>query len=213
MLSASHLIIVFLVALLVFGPEKLPELARTVTKAMGEFRRLTGDFQDTLQREMRQLERDALEQGRSKSPAPQTEPALSFESPSSASSEAVFDNEEFDDDAPDSASAMSEGVPETEEAPPSDDLKKSSATDVTATTFEALRYDDSYHDAAMAKAFEAQQPPASSGPAPAESSEGAQAAEAPPAADSPEALNASLDEKSPASAGAEKPANDHPTAA
>ena len=59
MLSVPHLIIIFAVALMVFGPEKLPELARTLGKVMGEFRRATGDLRSTFEGHMRELERDA----------------------------------------------------------------------------------------------------------------------------------------------------------
>src|SRR5579884_1033320 len=61
MFSISHLILIFLVALIVFGPEKLPELARALSKAMLEFNRVTGGFKQTLQEEMRQLEREIAE--------------------------------------------------------------------------------------------------------------------------------------------------------
>lgn len=59
MLSIPHLIIIFIVALVVFGPEKLPELARTLGKVMGEFRRATGDLRSTFEDHMRELEREA----------------------------------------------------------------------------------------------------------------------------------------------------------
>src|SRR5271165_2421767 len=59
MLSIPHLIIIFVVALVVFGPEKLPELARTLGKVMGEFRRATGDLRSTFEGHMRELEREA----------------------------------------------------------------------------------------------------------------------------------------------------------
>ncbi|MDE3110536.1 MAG: twin-arginine translocase TatA/TatE family subunit, partial [Acidobacteriota bacterium] len=36
-----HLIIIFVVALIIFGPDKLPELARNLGKLMAEFRRTT----------------------------------------------------------------------------------------------------------------------------------------------------------------------------
>ena len=49
MFSIPHLIIVFVVALVVFGPEKLPELARNFGKLMGEFRRATGDLRSTFE--------------------------------------------------------------------------------------------------------------------------------------------------------------------
>jgi sec-independent protein translocase protein TatB len=59
MLSIPHLIIVFVVALVVFGPEKLPELARNVGKLMGEFRKATGDLRSTFEGHLRDLEREA----------------------------------------------------------------------------------------------------------------------------------------------------------
>ena len=59
MFSIPHLIIIFVVALVVFGPEKLPELARTLGKVMGEFRRATGDLRSTFDEHMRELEREA----------------------------------------------------------------------------------------------------------------------------------------------------------
>jgi TatA/E family protein of Tat protein translocase len=59
MLSIPHLIIIFVVALVVFGPEKLPELARTLGKVMGEFRRATGDLRSTFEGHLRDLERES----------------------------------------------------------------------------------------------------------------------------------------------------------
>jgi sec-independent protein translocase protein TatB len=41
---------------MVFGPEKLPELARMLGKAMAEFRRVTGDVRRVVEDEMRDLE-------------------------------------------------------------------------------------------------------------------------------------------------------------
>ncbi len=59
MLSIPHLIVIFVVALVVFGPEKLPELARNFGKVMAEFRRATGDLKTTFEGHMRDLEREA----------------------------------------------------------------------------------------------------------------------------------------------------------
>ena len=59
MLSVPHLIIIFLVALIVFGPEKLPELARRLGKATAEFRRATESLRAGFEDHMRELERDA----------------------------------------------------------------------------------------------------------------------------------------------------------
>lgn len=59
MLSIPHMIVVFLVVLVVFGPQKLPELARSFGKLMAEFRKASGDFRSAFEEEMRDLERQA----------------------------------------------------------------------------------------------------------------------------------------------------------
>ena len=59
MLSIPHMIVVFLVVLVVFGPQKLPELARSLGKLMAEFRKASGDFRNAFEDEMRDLERQA----------------------------------------------------------------------------------------------------------------------------------------------------------
>jgi sec-independent protein translocase protein TatB len=59
MFSIAHIAIIFVVVLVVFGPEKLPELARNFGKIMGEFRRATGELRGTFEGHMRDLEREA----------------------------------------------------------------------------------------------------------------------------------------------------------
>ncbi len=59
MLSIPHLIIIFVVALVVFGPEKLPELARNLGKVMAEFKRATGELRGTFEDHLRDLERES----------------------------------------------------------------------------------------------------------------------------------------------------------
>jgi len=59
MLSMPHLIVIFLVALVIFGPQKLPELARMLGKATAEFRRMTSDFRLALENEVNDLDRQA----------------------------------------------------------------------------------------------------------------------------------------------------------
>ena len=60
MLSIPHMIVVFVVVLVVFGPKKLPELARGLGKLMAEFRKASTDFKTAFEEEMRDLERQAL---------------------------------------------------------------------------------------------------------------------------------------------------------
>jgi len=51
-IGGGELLIIFLVALVVLGPTKLPEAARQVGKVMGEFRRMSAGFQNELKSAM-----------------------------------------------------------------------------------------------------------------------------------------------------------------
>ncbi len=51
-IGTSELMLIGLVALIVFGPRKLPELARTLGKTINEFRRSTDDFKRSWEREV-----------------------------------------------------------------------------------------------------------------------------------------------------------------
>jgi Tat protein translocase TatB subunit len=51
-IGLPELIIIIVVALLVVGPSKLPELARSMGRALGEFRRMADDVKDTIEHEM-----------------------------------------------------------------------------------------------------------------------------------------------------------------
>jgi sec-independent protein translocase protein TatA len=60
-----ELVIIFVVALIVFGPRKLPELGRSLGKGLAEFKRASNELQRTLDDEIRNEEQQ-------KAPAPQT---------------------------------------------------------------------------------------------------------------------------------------------
>jgi TatA/E family protein of Tat protein translocase len=83
------MIVVFVIVLVVFGPQKLPELARGLGKMMAEFRKASTDFKSAFEEEMRDLERQAREVERRKAEAAsaataaQTQPAT-LATPSSA---------------------------------------------------------------------------------------------------------------------------------
>ena len=61
MFSVPHLVIIFIVVLVVFGPHRLPELARGLGKMMAEFRKASTDFKMAFEEEMRTIERQARE--------------------------------------------------------------------------------------------------------------------------------------------------------
>lgn len=57
-LGVPETIFIFVFALLIFGPKKLPELGRTIGKAMTEFRRASSELKATFDREMNAIERE-----------------------------------------------------------------------------------------------------------------------------------------------------------
>jgi sec-independent protein translocase protein TatA len=63
-IGVGEMVAIFIVALVLFGPKKLPELGRTIGKAISEFRRATSDLKTSFEREMHNLERetDALKE-------------------------------------------------------------------------------------------------------------------------------------------------------
>lgn len=51
-LGLPELLLIFIVALLVFGPRKLPEMGRSLGKALGEFKKATDELKNTIEREV-----------------------------------------------------------------------------------------------------------------------------------------------------------------
>lgn len=56
--GVQEMVVIFLVALVLFGPKKLPELGRTIGKAITEFRRAQSELKATLEHHMTELERE-----------------------------------------------------------------------------------------------------------------------------------------------------------
>jgi TatA/E family protein of Tat protein translocase len=61
-LGLPELMLIFVVALIVFGPKKLPEIGRTLGKALGEFKKATDELKNTIEREVRVEELKELRQ-------------------------------------------------------------------------------------------------------------------------------------------------------
>jgi TatA/E family protein of Tat protein translocase len=69
-LGMPEMIFIFLLALIIFGPKKLPEIGRQIGKALGEFKRASNEFKWQLEAEMRQLELDAEREKQAKTASP-----------------------------------------------------------------------------------------------------------------------------------------------
>lgn len=55
-IGSTELIVILIVALIVIGPAKLPEMAKSLGKALGEFRRVSTDVKRTIEMEAEQAE-------------------------------------------------------------------------------------------------------------------------------------------------------------
>lgn len=56
--GTPEMIFIFLLALVLFGPKKLPEIGRTVGRAITEFRKASNELKSTFDREVRALEQE-----------------------------------------------------------------------------------------------------------------------------------------------------------
>jgi sec-independent protein translocase protein TatA len=51
-IGLPELLLIFVIALLLFGPRKLPDIGKSLGKAMGEFRRASNDLRRSLEEEV-----------------------------------------------------------------------------------------------------------------------------------------------------------------
>ena len=52
-IGMPELVIILVIALVIFGPRKLPELGRSLGKSLGEFKRASNELRNTLEEEVR----------------------------------------------------------------------------------------------------------------------------------------------------------------
>jgi len=62
-IGMGEVVVLFILALLIFGPKKLPELGKTFGKGMAEFKRASNELRTTFQREMDNIEHETREVG------------------------------------------------------------------------------------------------------------------------------------------------------
>jgi TatA/E family protein of Tat protein translocase len=77
-LGMPELIFIFALALLIFGPKKLPELGKQLGKGLGEFKRASTDLKRSIEEEVEKAARDEAEKavpGPDPVPGPQAVPA------------------------------------------------------------------------------------------------------------------------------------------
>jgi sec-independent protein translocase protein TatA len=75
-IGVTELVIIFVIALIVFGPRKLPELGKSLGKSINEFKKASNELQHTLEQEIRVEEQQkvaAAPAAEPVAPAPVTE--------------------------------------------------------------------------------------------------------------------------------------------
>jgi sec-independent protein translocase protein TatA len=63
-IGMPELIIIFVIALIIFGPRKLPELGRSLGKSLAEFKKASNELRSTLEEEIRIEEQKTVEPAR-----------------------------------------------------------------------------------------------------------------------------------------------------
>ena len=70
-IGMPELIIIFVIALIIFGPRKLPELGRSLGKSIAEFKKASNELKSTLEEEIRlEEQRSTLEASKAATAAP-----------------------------------------------------------------------------------------------------------------------------------------------
>ena len=87
-IGMPELIIILTLALIIFGPRKLPELGRSLGKSLGEFKRASNELRSTLEEEIR------IEDEQRTAPKPSTPPAPA----TTTAATTDFDGEQSPDD-------------------------------------------------------------------------------------------------------------------
>jgi TatA/E family protein of Tat protein translocase len=69
-IGMPELVVIFVIALIIFGPRKLPELGRSLGRSLGEFKRASNELRNSLEEEVR------IEEQREQTSRAKTEPVV-----------------------------------------------------------------------------------------------------------------------------------------
>ena len=89
-IGMPELIIIFVIALIIFGPRKLPELGRSLGKSLAEFKKASNELKSTLEEEIRlEEQRTAFEASKAANAAPAAAAASATVEPTAPAEEQV----------------------------------------------------------------------------------------------------------------------------
>ena len=89
-IGMPEMLIILVIALIIFGPRKLPELGRSLGKSLAEFKRASNELKNTLEEEIRLDEQRTAQETAKAKEAPSTPP----ESGTSAPTPVAHDHDE-----------------------------------------------------------------------------------------------------------------------
>lgn len=69
-IGMPELVVIFVIALIIFGPRKLPELGRSLGKSLAEFKRASNELKSTLEEEIRMEEQQQQREAVAPKPIP-----------------------------------------------------------------------------------------------------------------------------------------------
>jgi len=107
-MSFSETIFLFFLALIIFGPKKLPEIARYVGKTLAEFRRASNEFKAQIEQEIANIEVEKKQTILPPSPPPQGTASRSLTAAPSEASPAPTTQAEAASSAPADSPAVSD---------------------------------------------------------------------------------------------------------
>src|SRR5262245_47472580 len=103
-IGMPELLIIFVIALIIFGPRKLPELGRSLGRSLGEFKRASNELRNTLEDEIRIEEQRDAQAARSKAEAAPRPTAVTTEDSNSVTTDAPAADPVLEHTTPRSAS-------------------------------------------------------------------------------------------------------------
>ncbi len=122
--GVQEMMVILLLALLLFGPKKLPELARMLGKGLSEFRRAKNELKSTFDTHMRELEREAKLEELKKNPGaaapttPYTPYSYVADEYGKSAGEYGYNGSEFPSEPPVDSHAVNGTVPRSASAEP-----------------------------------------------------------------------------------------------
>lgn len=126
-LGFTEIAFILVLALLLFGPKRLPEIGRTIGKGLAEFRRASNELRRTLESEV------ALEENEAKRRPPAISPARPAAAPTVGATEAA-------------AAAVAEETPPVEEAGTPPEPRPTQAEEPTASSPQPVPRDAGHAD-------------------------------------------------------------------